>query len=152
VYFSFWATELRGKENQKYFLNDYLRGVKTETNEKPAFHRTQDRENMLIPPVLPPPPPGGTKAHVLYPASVNCYLSQYYSNFCNNNFNIITVFSVGKEKPLPAVIFSFMCTLLQPDDGQSNRPQRDAICTDFTAFLSVCRDEDKNRLNSWNAC
>ena len=54
--FSFWVTKLRGKEKQKYFLNDYLCGVKTETNEKPAFRRTQNKGNILIPTVLPPPP------------------------------------------------------------------------------------------------
>jgi hypothetical protein len=41
----FFATDLKGKTNEKYkyFQNDFLCGVKTDNKEKPAFHKTQNR-------------------------------------------------------------------------------------------------------------
>jgi len=39
----FLATVLnRGKIENKYLLNDYLGGVKTRKDEKPAYHETQN--------------------------------------------------------------------------------------------------------------
>jgi len=42
----------------------------------------------------------GTNAHTLYSSSFNYYLSQYYSTFWNNNFNMITVFNICEEVAL----------------------------------------------------
>jgi hypothetical protein len=58
------------------------------------------------------------------------------------------VCNVGKEKPVPAVIFPFMCILFPAADGQSSRPQRALKCTEFTTFLSICRDNDNDIANN----
>jgi hypothetical protein len=40
-FFGYWFEEVQNRK-QKYFLNDYLGGVKTGKNEKLAFHETQN--------------------------------------------------------------------------------------------------------------